>query len=173
MSGLRRRIFGSGGNDESSDSSREHSPAPAPKEAGGEAYRVIPKEKLEKLKKNVKHKGGKKRNAWVFGLGSLFGLFLAGYFASSNGSLDKLVTMAGLEDLNLDTVLDVLPAGLIRDVRDLQVCRNDKNIRAQGADVDQGLRICSLVRSKPSITIRSPSDYTLDQKAYRPNTPSL
>lgn len=123
MSGLRRRIFGSGGNDESSDSSREHSPAPAPKEAGGEAYRVIPKEKLEKLKKNVKHKGGKKRNAWVFGLGSLFGLFLAGYFASSNGSLDKLVTMAGLEDLNLDTVLDVLPAGLIRDVRDLQVCR--------------------------------------------------
>ncbi|KAK4497868.1 hypothetical protein PRZ48_010523 [Zasmidium cellare] len=121
MSTLRRRIFGtSGRNDESSDSSRDASPAPAPKEAGGDAYRVIPKEKLEKLRAGVKQKGSKRRNAWVFGLGGLFGVLLAGFFASSNGSLDKLVTMAGLEDMNLDSILDVLPAGLIREVRDLQ-----------------------------------------------------
>lgn len=124
MSELRRRIFGSSrtAQEESSDSSREGSPAPAPKEAGGEAYRIVPKEKLDKLRKGVKAKGNKRRNFWIFGLGSLFGLFLAGYFASSNGGLDKLVTMAGLEDLNLDSVLDVLPAGLIREVRDMQVC---------------------------------------------------
>lgn len=123
MSTLRRRIFGtSGRNDESSDSSRDASPAPAPQEAGGDAYRVIPKEKLEKLRAGVKQKGSKRRNAWIFGLGGLVGLFLAGFFASSNGSLDKLVTMAGLEDMNLDSILDVLPAGLIREVRDLQVC---------------------------------------------------
>ena len=123
MSTLRRRIFGTSRGDESSDSSRDASPAPAPKEAGGDAYRVIPKEKLEKLRAGVKQKGSKRRNAWIFGLGGLFGLFIAGFFASSSGGLDKLVTMAGLEDMNLDSILDVLPAGLIREVRDLQVCR--------------------------------------------------
>jgi hypothetical protein len=30
--------------------------------------------------------------------------------------------MAGWNDLNLDSILDVLPAGLIKDVQQLQVC---------------------------------------------------
>lgn len=123
MSQLRRRIFGSASNGHDSDSSREQSPAPAPESAGGEAFRIVPKETLEKLKKGPK-KGSKRRSAWVFVLGGLFGLFVAGFFASSNGGLDKLVTMAGLEDMNLDTILDVLPAGLISEVRDLQVCHH-------------------------------------------------
>ena len=122
MSTLRRRIFGAGNDDSSPDSSRDSSPHPvAPKEAGGDAYRIVPKEKLEKLKSQVKPRGGKKRNAWIFGLGGLFGLLAAGFFAGSNGGIDKLITMAGLEEMNLDSVLDVLPTGLIRDIRDLQV----------------------------------------------------
>lgn len=122
MSTPRRRIFG-GRDDDPPASSRDSSPAPAaPKEAGGDAYRIVPKERLEKLKRQVKPRGGKRRNAWIFGLGGLFGLLAAGFFAGSNGGIDKLITMAGLEEMNLDSVLDVLPTGLIRDIRDLQVC---------------------------------------------------
>lgn len=125
MSGLRRRIFGTGGGggggDDSEPSSRDASPAPAPKEAGGDAYRVIHKEKLDQLRKKSKKQGTKRRNAWIFGLGGLFGLFMAGFFASRDGAIDKLVTMAGLEDMNLDNLYDVLPVGLVRDVQNMQV----------------------------------------------------
>jgi phospholipid:diacylglycerol acyltransferase len=125
MSELRRRIFGSG--DETPDNtpsqSRDASPAPAPKEAGGDAYRVITKDRLDQLRKSVKvSKGRKRRNFWVFVLGGLFGLVVAGFFASRDGALEQLVTLAGLEDMNLDSLLDVLPTGLIRDVQKLQVC---------------------------------------------------
>ncbi|KXS99875.1 hypothetical protein AC578_4472, partial [Pseudocercospora eumusae] len=119
MSELRRRIFGTG--DSSPASSRDASPAPAPKEAGGEAYRVVPKEKLDQLRTKVKGvKGRKRRNFWIFALGGVFGLLTAGFFAAKDGALDQLVTLAGLEDMNLDSLLDVLPTGVIRDVRDLQ-----------------------------------------------------
>lgn len=123
MSELRRRIFGVGASPDSTPtSSRDASPAPVQHEDG--EYKIIPKPQLEKLKKEVKQvkrKGTKRRNAWIFALGGLFGIFIAGFFASNNGSLDKLVEMAGIGDMNLDSLLDVLPAGLIRDVQDLQV----------------------------------------------------
>lgn len=130
MSELRRRIFGGGStpDDSSAATSRESSPAPAPgrtnEEDGGD-FKIIPKQKLEKLKKEVKAvqgKGHKRRNFWVFALGGVFGILLAGFFASSNGSLDQLVNMAGMKDMNLDSLLDILPAGVIRDVQNLQVC---------------------------------------------------
>ena len=121
MSDLRRRIFGVGTPDSTPSTSRDASPAPGGDKVGPE-YQVIPKEKLEKLRQDVKHikrKGTKRRNAWIFALGGAFGIFLAGFFASTNGNLERLVDMAGIRDLN---VMDVLPAGLIRDVQDLQVC---------------------------------------------------
>jgi phospholipid:diacylglycerol acyltransferase len=80
MSELRRRIFGTGGGDDSDSSSRDASPAPASKEAGGDDFRVIHKEKLDLLRKNSKKRGTKRRNAWIFGLGGIFGLFIAGFF---------------------------------------------------------------------------------------------
>lgn len=128
MSDLRRRIFGASTPDSTPSSSRDASPAPFQQDNqddGGE-YKIIPKPQLEKLRKEVKEvrrKGTRRRSAWVFALGGLFGIFLAGFFASNNGSLDRLVDMAGIKDMNLDSLLDVLPAGLIKDVQDLQVCR--------------------------------------------------
>ena len=122
MSDLRRRIFGAGTPDSTPSSSRDASPASIRREDGD--YHIIPKPQLEKLKKEVKEvrrKGTKRRNVWIFALGGLFGIFVAGFFASTNGSLDKLVELAGVKDMNLDTLLDVLPAGLIRDVQNLQV----------------------------------------------------
>ncbi|KJY01383.1 phospholipid:diacylglycerol acyltransferase like protein [Zymoseptoria brevis] len=118
MSTLRRRIFG--GDGDTPDDSREPSPAPAPKEAGGDAFKIISNEKLDALRKNVKPKNSKKRNAWIFALGGLFGLVVAGFFASKDGGLDKLVELAGLEDMNLDNLYDVLPKGLVRDVQNMQ-----------------------------------------------------
>lgn len=129
MSGLRRRIFGGTPDESDLDSSRDVSPAPGHSSLSSMLspndrtdYAVVPAKKLKQLTKDTKKgKGSKRRNFWIFGLGGLFGLVLAGFFASSNGALDKLVTLAGLENMNLDSLLDVLPAGLIRDVQDLQV----------------------------------------------------
>lgn len=143
MSDLRRRIFGVGDTPDSTPSiSREASPAPGTEDGGhaGE-YKVVPKEAVEKLKKEVKsvrRSGKKRRNAWMFALGGLFGVILAGFFASSNGGLDGLIEMAGISDMNLDSVLDVLPAGLIKDVQDLQVrLLLRKILLHSSADVDQ------------------------------------
>lgn len=145
MSDLRRRIFGSGSASSTPASSRDVSPAPGHKnknESGGE-YQIIPKQKLEKLRKDVKavkHSGRKRRNAWIFALGGLFGIFVAGFFASGNGSLDRLIELAGMKDMNLDTLLDVLPAGLIKDVQELQVCALPVYlVLSQIADIDQGV----------------------------------
>lgn len=126
MSLLRRRIFGVGTPESTPSSSREQSPAPVSKADVGADYRIIPVSKLESLKEKSKArvKGTKRRNAWIFGLGGLFGIVLAASLASPNGSLDRLVELAGLRDMNLDSFLDVLPAGLIKDVQDLQVRRS-------------------------------------------------
>lgn len=123
MSDLRRRIFGVGTPESTPAASRDSSPAPEHRDGGGgEDYKLISTKKLEQLTK-TKHKAGRRRrNAWTFGLGGLFGIFVAGFFASSNGGLEGLVDMAGLRDLSLDSILDVLPTGLIRDIQDLQVC---------------------------------------------------
>jgi phospholipid:diacylglycerol acyltransferase len=127
MSELRRRIFGSVGTadtDSTPSSSRDVSPAPGHKEQNGEQYKVVPRRKLERMRSDVKEmrkKGTKRRAAWIFVLGGLFGIFVAGFFASNNGSLEKWVQFAGIKDMNLDSLLDVLPAGMIKDVHDLQV----------------------------------------------------
>ncbi|KAL2358409.1 Lecithin:cholesterol acyltransferase-domain-containing protein [Cryomyces antarcticus] len=109
MAELRRRIFGSSSNS-TPEPSREGTPDNA------EDYRVIPAKKLQKLTKASKSKGNKRRNAWIFGLGGIFGIIVAGFFASSNDIID----LASLADVNLDSIMDVLPAGLIKDARDLQ-----------------------------------------------------
>lgn len=125
MSDLRRRIFGVGDTPDSTPSiSRESSPAPAAQDGKDGEYKVVPKETVEKLKqevKSVRRSGKKRRNAWMFALGGLFGVILAGFFATSNGGLDNLIEMAGIKDMNLDSLLDVLPAGVIKDVQELQV----------------------------------------------------
>ena len=122
MSDLRRRIFGVGTPESTPSVSRDSSPAPGQRDGAGkkEELKVVAAEKLEQLKKASKS-GRKRRNAWMFGLGGLFGILVAGFFASNNGGLERLVDMAGLQDMNLDSILDVLPTGLIRDIQDIQV----------------------------------------------------
>ena len=130
MSDLRRRVFGVGASPDSTPSAspREQSPAPGHQvqDGRGEIYHIVPDHKIDKLKKEMKavrRKGSKRRNVWMFILGGAFGLLLAGFFASRNGNFDTWIEMAGMKDMNLESFLDVLPAGIIRDVQDLQVRR--------------------------------------------------
>lgn len=113
MSGLRRRIFDTSSTDSPSltpEHSREGTPT-------SEEVRVVSAKKLQKLTAQHKARGTKRRNAWIFGLGGLFGILIAGFFASSNEVFD----MQAFKDMNLDSILDVLPAGLIKDAHELQV----------------------------------------------------
>ncbi|KAK6439296.1 phospholipid:diacylglycerol acyltransferase [Oleoguttula sp. CCFEE 5521] len=121
MSDLRRRIFGVGSSDSTPANSREPSPAPPRKDDGPSEYTVIPAAQLNKLTKQKRKGGGlRRRNVWMFGLGGLFGVLVAVMLASPNGSMDKLVELAGLQDMSLDSLFDVLPAGMIKDVQNLQ-----------------------------------------------------
>ena len=171
MSDLRRRIFGAGTPDSSPSSSRDASPGPSPLQHEDGEYKVIPKPTLDKLReevKQVKRKGTKRRNFWIFVLGGLSGIFVAGFFASSDGSLDKLVELAGIRDMNLDSILDVLPAGLIKDVQNLQV----RSLSA--AHSCRWLMLtkfpCRQRRNELLITTVSPSALQLGQRALKPNS---
>lgn len=108
MSFLRRRF---GGND---SSSTEVSRDPTPDPDRPANLRVVTAEKLQTLKKG---KNGKKKNFWIFGLGGLFGVLAAAFFAGSNDMID----LSSLEGMNLDSILEALPAGFLKDAQQLQV----------------------------------------------------
>lgn len=103
MSTLRRRLVG----DSSSDPSRDSSPS------NGEPIIAVPAGKLEKLKQ----KKGKRKSWLLFGLGGVFGVFVAAFFAQKN----EVINFEGLMDFNLDSLIDVVPAGIIKDAKEITV----------------------------------------------------
>lgn len=112
MSFLRRRFGGNGTNDaSSSEPSRE--PTPDPDRPAN--LRVVTAEKLHTLKTGKKN--GKKKNFWIFSLGGLVGVMAAAFFAGSN----DMIELPSLEGVNLDSLLDALPAGFLKDAQQLQV----------------------------------------------------
>lgn len=119
MSALRRRVLERDGS-----SSASRTPSPAPTEPSQEPDKVsVPIDKLNKLNQHIHHvkhrKDSKHRNAWIFGLGGIFGVLIAFFFVQSSDVVD----LAYFKQMNLDTLLDVLPAGLLQDAQDLQVGR--------------------------------------------------
>ncbi|MCJ1356365.1 MAG: hypothetical protein MMC33_006360 [Icmadophila ericetorum] len=102
MSFLRRRIFG----DYSVQASRESTPEK------NEETLVVSASKLKRLKLP---RQSKRRNGLIFGLGGLFGILVAAYFANRQ----DVINFEGLLDMNLDSILDVIPAGIIREARDI------------------------------------------------------
>jgi phospholipid:diacylglycerol acyltransferase len=125
MSFLHRRF---GGNDSSNDASHEAMPDPD-RPAN---LRVVTAEKLEQLKDKSKlakgKNGSKRRNFWIFGLGGLFGLVVAAFFAGTNDMLD----LSTLENMNLDSFMDALPAAFVRDAQQLQVQHRHWNAKSGG-----------------------------------------
>ena len=79
-----------------------------------EVYKIVSANRLEKLKRP---KGTKRRYAWIFILGGLFGLAIAAFFAD-NGDIIDLTTFTGV---HLDAIYEVLPSGFIKGARELQV----------------------------------------------------
>jgi phospholipid:diacylglycerol acyltransferase len=122
MSSLRRRL-GFGG-DSSTDASREPTPDPIKPEL----LRVVTAEKLHKLKKD---RNSKRRNVWIFGLGGLFGIAVAAFFAGSNDMID----LSSLTDMNMDSILEALPAGLVRDAQQRQVSKFSSSISSWTPEV--------------------------------------
>ncbi|SLM37034.1 phospholipid:diacylglycerol acyltransferase [Lasallia pustulata] len=102
MSFLRRRILRQSTRDVSYDAIPER----------GEEVRLVPVSKLKKLSDGHK---SKRRNGFVFGLGGLFGLIVAAFFANQH----DVISFEGIMDLNLESVFDVIPAGIIRDAKEL------------------------------------------------------
>ena len=101
MSSLRRRIVG----DSSSDPSRDSSPGQT------EPLVPVPARQLEKLQK----KRSKRKTWFIFSLGGLFGLCIAAFFAQKN----EVINLDGLVDFNLDSLIDVIPAGIIKDAKEI------------------------------------------------------
>ncbi|KAJ9611085.1 phospholipid:diacylglycerol acyltransferase [Cladophialophora chaetospira] len=108
MSTLRRRIVNilRDSPTPSPDPSRDGTPDP------NEEVSLISTKKLQKL---TTRKHNKRRSWMTFALGGFLGLLLAVLFAQSQ----DIVKLEGLLEVNLDSLLDVIPAGIVNDVKDL------------------------------------------------------
>ncbi|KAG8529332.1 uncharacterized protein KY384_005968 [Bacidia gigantensis] len=71
----------------------------------------VPVRQLEKLKR----KKGKRKSWLLFGLGGLFGICVAAFFAEQH----DVINFEGLADFNLDALIDVIPAGIVKDAKDI------------------------------------------------------
>ncbi|PVH87849.1 LACT-domain-containing protein [Cadophora sp. DSE1049] len=89
--------------------------------AKAEEVRLAPVSKIihddsEHPHKNKQQKTkSKRRTGLIFVLGGLFGILVAGFFAGRS----DLIDFPELGDLSMDSLMDVLPAGFVRDARDL------------------------------------------------------
>ena len=108
MSTLRRRIVNvfRDSPTPSPDPSRDGTPDP------NDEVRLVSTKKLEKL---TKGRHSKRRSGLTFGLGGLVGLVLALLFAQSQ----DIIKLEGLLEVNLDSLLDAIPAGIVKDVKEL------------------------------------------------------
>ncbi|CAI6335150.1 unnamed protein product [Periconia digitata] len=115
MSFLRRRF---GGNETPSPiASREPTPDPD-KPNRPSNLRVITAEQLHTLRKG---KNSKRKNTWIFVLGALVGVVAAALLAGSNDYID----LSSLEGMNLENILEALPAGFMKDAQMLQKQERD------------------------------------------------
>lgn len=105
MSSLRRRLLG--------DSSTEPSRDPSP--VKGEPVALVPAAHLKKLTK----KRSKRGQGLIFTLGGLFGIVVAAFFAQRH----DVINLEGLMDVNLESLMDAIPAGIVKDAKDLTVSR--------------------------------------------------
>lgn len=72
---------------------------------------------LARLKRYLAKPRGKRRHSFVFMLGGLFGIFVAVFFANHN----EVISLDLLMDLNLDSLIDVMPQGILRDAKEFTV----------------------------------------------------
>ncbi|KAF3386124.1 Phospholipid:diacylglycerol acyltransferase [Penicillium rolfsii] len=66
-----------------------------------------------KVKQLVIRPRSKRRNGLIFVLGGLFGIFIALFFANQQ----EVISLESLMDLNLESLIDVIPQGIVRDAK--------------------------------------------------------
>lgn len=99
-----KRIFGG-----SSNPAQE----PTPK---AEDVAVAPVSKITtSLEHQQRHKSRKRKTGLIFALGGLFGICAAGFFAERN----DLIEFPEFADLTMDSMMDIMPAGFMKDARKL------------------------------------------------------
>lgn len=97
------------------DTSSSTEPSCEPSPAKGEPVTLVSHSRLKELK-------GKRSKRWqfsIFGLGGLFGLVVAALFANQH----DVINLEGLVDFNMESLLDVIPAGILKDAKDITVRR--------------------------------------------------
>lgn len=70
-----------------------------------------------KVKQLVIRPRSKRRNGFIFVLGGLFGIFIALFFANQQ----DVISLESLMDLNLDSLIDAIPQGIISDAKQFSV----------------------------------------------------
>jgi phospholipid:diacylglycerol acyltransferase len=108
MSVLRRR-FGRISNE---------TPSPShPRDETPDAREEVRLVAVSKLKKLTTARRSKRKSWLIFSLGSLFGLVVAVFFANQH----EVIKLEGLLDVNLDSLMDAIPTGIVKDAKDLSV----------------------------------------------------
>lgn len=152
MSILRRRFLGAS----SAEPSRDPSPVK------GEPVTLVPTTHLKQLTK-------KRSRRWqwmIFGLGGLFGIVIAAFFAQRH----DVINLEGLIDMNLESLLDVIPAGIVKDAKDLTV--SGRILGRYGLDAEADTApVHSAMNAKQSTTIPSVSGSMPNRKESKPSTP--
>lgn len=157
---LRRRLAKDDDVQQTTDKSRDDNG-----ESSSDSKTVVIHEK-SKSGSFVYRPKSKRRNGLIFALGGIFGIFVALFFANQQ----DVISLESLMDLNLDALIDVIPQGIVRDVREFTVCCN--------LDTSQlfflhayllALALCSNMSVRQSATIPSPSVFSFKRKVSRPN----
>jgi phospholipid:diacylglycerol acyltransferase len=113
----------------------------------------------------------KRRNGLIFALGGIFGIFVALFFANQQ----DVISLESLMDLNLDTLMDVIPQGIVRDAREFTVCWNLDTIASCYPSMLIGFRwnLYSNMSARQSAMIPSPSVSSFRRKVSRLSIRSL
>lgn len=126
---LRRRVLGGGGDGDADADANNSTPTtpsecPTPSVRDDDDSPARPGEKVKVVhhRHQPLSKTRKRRNTFIFLLGSLFGILLAGFLANNN----ELISLPEIGDLSMDSILDVLPAGLAKDMREFVVCSRSR-----------------------------------------------
>ena len=121
MSDLRRRVGNA--------FRQTPSPSPGPQDqatdSGDENLQLISKTKLRTLTTRKSHR---RRSGLYFAVGGIFGLLVALFFANKQ----EVLSLEGLIDFNLESFLESIPAGLVKDAKDLTVWRHFSTLKLQG-----------------------------------------
>ena len=120
-----------------------------------------------KVKHVVIQPRSKRRNGLIFVLGGLFGIFIALFFANQQ----EVISLESLMDLNLESLFDAIPQGIVRDAKEFSVC-SSLRLLLLSCNLAYGWHNYSNTNAMLSVTTHFLSDYTFNPKVFRPNTPS-